>query len=78
MRKATDMFGRMKLRLPQDLSFSAKIYAASRESKIELLILVSDFTVNSRLKILYGISMEFMECLNEDEYKEKRPLFDHF
>ena len=33
--------------------------------------LVSDFMVNSGLKILYGISMEFMECLNKDAYKEK-------
>ena len=40
-------------------------YAASRE-KIELLMLVLDFMVNSRLKILKGISVESMECLNED------------
>ena len=65
LRNTTDMFGRMKLRLPQDLSFSAKIYAASRESKIELLMLVSDFMVNSRLKNTLWY-LEFMECLNKD------------
>ena len=27
--------------------------------------------VNSRLKILYGISTEFMECLNNDVWKKK-------
>ena len=50
MGKRTDRFGRMKLQPPQTLPFKAKTNAASRESKIELLILVSDFTVNSRLK----------------------------
>ena len=33
-------------------------------------MLVSHYMVNSRLKILNGISMEFMEYLNEDA-KEK-------
>ena len=35
---------------------------------MELLIaiLVSDFEVNSTLEILKGISVESMECLNED------------
>ena len=47
MGKRTDRFGRMKF---QTLPFYAKTNAASRESKIELLILVSDFMVNSRLK----------------------------
>ena len=40
----------MKFQPPQTLPFQAKTNAASRESKIELLILVSDFMVNSRLK----------------------------
>ena len=31
--------------------------------------------VISRLKILNGISMEFMECLNEDAKKEKKGHF---
>ena len=66
MGKRTDRFGRMKFQPPQTLPFQAKANATSRESKIELLILVSDFMVNHRLKILNGISMEFMECLNED------------
>ena len=45
-----------------------KLHATSRESKMELLIaiLVSDFEVNSTLEILKGISVESMECLNED------------
>ena len=38
-----------------------------RANNIELLMLVLDFAVNSRLKILNGIFMESMECLNEDE-----------
>ena len=29
-------------------------------------MLVSDFTVNIGLKILNGISMQFMECINEN------------
>ena len=37
---------------------------------MELLMLVSDFMVNSRLKILNGICMEFMECLNKDAKKK--------
>ena len=50
MGKRTDRFGRMKFPPPQTLPFQAKTNAASRESEIELLILVSDFMVNSRLK----------------------------
>ena len=50
MGKRTDRFGRMKFQPPQTLPFQAKTNAASRESKIELLILVSDFMVNPRLK----------------------------
>ena len=34
-------------------------------------MLVSDFMVNSRLKILNGISTKFMECLNENTQKEE-------
>ena len=40
------------------------------EGKIKLLMLVSDFMVNSRRKIHNGISMEFMEYLNEDAKKK--------
>ena len=65
MLKTTDMFERMKFQLPQNLSFQAKTYAASRESKTELLMLVSDSTVNIRLKMLNVISMEFMECIED-------------
>ena len=62
MKYTTDKFGRMKFWSPQNLSFYAKPYAASRESNVELLIVVSDFMVNSRFKILYGIkySMTFL------------------
>ena len=44
--------------------------------KMELLILVSDFMVNSRLKIVHGhgISMEFMECLKRIHRKKEQPL----
>ena len=65
MGKTTDTFWRLKFRLPVNLPFLADTYAASRDSYIELLILVSDFMVNIRLKILKGISVESMECLNE-------------
>ena len=34
-------------------------------------MLISDVMVISRLKILNSISMEFMECLNEDAKKKK-------
>ena len=34
-------------------------------------MLVSDFMANSRLKILNGFSMKFMECLNENTQKEE-------
>ena len=60
MGKTIDMFGGTKFRLPQNLPFEAKTYATSRESKIESLILVSDFMMKSRLTILNGISMEFI------------------
>ena len=66
MGKANDTFGRMKFQPPQNLLLQGKTNAASRESKIELLMLVSDFMVNSTLKILNGVSVESMECLNED------------
>ena len=39
-------------------------------------MLVSDFMVNSRLKIFSDISMEFMEYLNEYA-KEKRTVSVH-
>ena len=57
----TDRFGRKILAIPHNLPFSAKNYAAaSRESKIELLKLVSDFMMIFRLKICKGISVESM------------------
>ena len=64
MGKTADMLGGVKFRLPQ-INLSVKIYAAGREGKIELLMLVSDFTVKFRLKILNDISMEFIECLKK-------------
>ena len=48
--KTIDRFGRMKFWLSQNLLFYAKTYAASGECKMELLIIVSDFMMNSRLK----------------------------
>ena len=38
---------------------------------MELLMLVLEVMVISRLKILNGISMEFMECLYEDAKQKK-------
>ena len=66
MGKITDTFGRSKFWLPQNSQFKARTCAAGRVNNIELLMLVLDFVVNSRLKILNSISVEFMECLNED------------
>ena len=40
--------------------------AAGRTNNIELLMLALDLVVDSRLKILNGISVESMECLNKD------------
>ena len=51
-----DTFEAMKLWLSQNFPFYANTYATSRESNIELLMLVSDFVVNSRLKN----AMEFL------------------
>ena len=50
----------------QNSPVEAKTCAAGRESDIELLMLVLDFMVNSRLKVCSGISVESMEHLNED------------
>ena len=58
--------------MPVNLPFYSKTYAASRERNIELLIIVSDFMVNSMLKILKDISMECMECLNGDAKKKRK------
>ena len=55
MGKTTDTFLWLKIRLPQTLSLLVKSYAAGRANNTKLLMLVSDFKVNSRLKILKGI-----------------------
>ena len=47
--ETSDIFGRLKFQLPQNLPSQAKTYAASRASNIELLMLVSNFKTNSRL-----------------------------
>ena len=52
-------------------NFAAIQYAVSRVSNIELLILVSDFIVNYTLKTFKYISVQCMECLNEDMKKKK-------
>ena len=51
-----------------------KSYAADRASNMELLMLASDFKVNSRLKILKGISVEFMEYLDIEAWRKKGHL----
>ena len=50
MGKITDTFWWLKIQLPQTLSLQAKSYAAGRANNTKLLMLVSDFKVNSRLK----------------------------
>ena len=42
------------------------------EKVTELLMLVSYLMVNCTLKILKGISVECMECLNKDAKKKKK------
>ena len=63
MGKTTDTLGRSKFQLLQNSRFKP---SSGRENNIELLILVLDFMVNYRLKMLNSISVESMECLNED------------
>ena len=57
--------------------FMLQVYSVAIEKERELLVLVSDFMVNSRLKILYVISMEFMECLIRMHRRRKRTLSVH-
>ena len=40
-------------------------------------MLVLDFVVNCRLKILNGISVKSMECHNKNVYKKKMALSEH-
>ena len=68
MGKATDTFGKLKFWLSVNLLFYAKTYGASRESNIESLILVSDFMVNSTMKI---ICMECMKCHKRMRWRRK-------
>ena len=49
------------------------MYAANRASDIQLLMLILDFMVNSMLKILKSISVECIECLDEDAKKKGKP-----
>ena len=44
-----------------------KIYIASRMSITELLMLVSDFEMKCRLKILMECLVKFMECKKEKD-----------
>ena len=48
--KRTNTFWWLKICLPQALPLQAKSYATGRANNTELLMLVSDFKVNSRLK----------------------------
>ena len=64
MGKTADTFGRLELWLPQNLPFKAKTYAAN---DMQLLMLVLEFKVDHKLKIFKGISVECVECLNDDE-----------
>ena len=56
----------LTFQLPQNSPFQAKTCATGTANNIELLMLALDFVVDSRLKILNGISVESMECYNED------------
>ena len=60
MGKRTDTCGRMKLIILFSATTKLTIlsYTSSRETKIELLILVSDFMVNSMLKNTQGYFCE--------------------
>ena len=67
MGKSTGTFGRLKFQLLQNQLLQAKfVLQVRRARRIELLMLVSEVMVIYRLKILNGISMKFIECLNED------------
>ena len=60
------------------LAVLSQTYPADRASKIELLVLVSEVMVISRLKNTQWYFMEFMECLNKDvKKKEKRTVSVH-
>ena len=50
VQKTTDTFRRSKFQLPQNHSLKAESYTASRVTITELLMLVSNFMVNVRLK----------------------------
>ena len=51
MGKTTDKFGRSKFRLPQTHHFKPKlVLQVEQTTYIELLMLVLDFVMNSRLK----------------------------
>ena len=50
MGKTIDTFWWLKIQLPQNLPLQAKSYVAGRANNTELLMLVSDFNVNYRLK----------------------------
>ena len=52
MGKTTDMFRRLKFRLPVNLRFYCNTYAASREKQYRVIntTVVSDFMVDSMLK----------------------------
>ena len=67
MGKTTDTFLWSKIWLPQTLSLLAKSYAAGRAYNTELLMLVSDIKVNSRLKnIQRNFQWNSRNALNED------------
>ena len=73
MGKTTDMFLWLKIRLPQTLLLLAKSYAAGRANNTELLMLVLDFKVNSRLKNTQrNFQWNPWNALNKDEYKKRR------
>ena len=48
------------------LTVLTKTCAVGRANNIELLMLALDLVVDSRLKIFNGVSVESVECLNED------------
>ena len=44
----------------------SKTFAADRASNLKLLMVVLDFKMDYRLKMLKSIYVECMQCLNED------------
>ena len=71
MGKRTDTFLWLKIQLSHTLLLCAKSYVAGRANNTELLMLVSDFKVNPRLKNTQRhFQWNSWNALNGDAYKK--------